>query len=308
MYINSPFDITQEASILKKINVSEITEAYLKEFKIDVSSIFGSLQHIYICQCPKTSFRFYYPFGLDGDSDFYKQLSLNNWYYSTNRWEHAEVIKYINTGDKVLEVGSGDGVFIEKLVAEKAVSYTGLELNRDAIERAKAKNIVLTNELLHQHVSVESNVGKYDVVCSFQVFEHISDINSAFKDSLVALKPGGRLIVAVPNNDAEFIGNNIHVSRFLNMPPHHVNLFGEESLRKLAGIFDLTLEKIIIEPLQDLQIDTYLYNRISRRVFNNKFLLRLIWKLKIHTWFRSGVRKRKDKITGHTIIAVYKKK
>lgn len=308
MNINSPFDITQEAIIEKKVNVSEVVEAYLREFKIDVSSIFGSLEHIYICQCPKTSFRFYYPFGLDGDSEFYRQLSLNDWYYSTNRWEHEEVVRYINDKDVVLEVGSGDGVFIEKLITEKAVSYTGLELNKDAVERAKAKNIVLTNELLNQHVSVESNLEKYDVACSFQVFEHISDINSAFNDSLKALKSGGRLIVAVPNNDAEFIGNNIHVSRFLNMPPHHVNLFGEESLRKLAGVFDLTLEKIIIEPLQDLQIDTYLYNRISRKLMHNKFLLSLVWKLKIHTWFRSGVKKRKDKITGHTIIAIYKKK
>jgi len=308
MQSSSPFDASKEAIIVEKVSVKEIIDAYQKQFNVDVAKIFSSLNEIYICECPITKLRYFYPFGLDGDSDFYKQLSKNEWYYSKDRWEHEEVIKYIDNSDCVLEIGSGDGVFLKNLVAKKDVSYIGLELNLHAIDRAKNKGIKLTNELLNEHVSIKENLEKYDVVCSFQVFEHISSINDAFLDSLKALKKGGKLIVAVPNNDAEFIGNNIHESKFLNKPPHHVNLFGNESLLKLAEFYDLSVEKIIKEPLHDMHVDFYLYNWFYRKLFSSTFLLRVIWKLKIHTWFRARVRRRRSKIIGHTIIAIYTKK
>lgn len=48
--------------------------------------------------------------------------------------------------------------------------------------------------------------------------EHISDVASFIKACILLTKPGGYIILSVPNNDA-FVGAQ---ELPLNMPPHHV--------------------------------------------------------------------------------------
>lgn len=307
MKVVSPFDNQTEARIISKINTKEIITGYMKTYNMDVSNNFKNLEFVYICECPLSLLRFYYPFNLDGDGQFYKELSMNDWYYSEDRWEHKEIVEFIKPNSTVLEIGSGDGVFLKTLSTDKKIEYTGLELNLLAIEKAKLKNIHLTNDLLSEHVSDPGNIGKYDVVCSFQVLEHISVINSIMVDSIKALKPDGVLIIAVPNNDAFFIKQNTHPSRYLNMPPHHVNLFNEASLVKLAEVFNLKINRIFKEPLHDNQIDVLLHNISAKIVLKNSFLLKVLWRLKIHIPFRPIVRLFRKRLTGHTIIVVYEK-
>ncbi|MFO0321512.1 MAG: class I SAM-dependent methyltransferase [Bacteroidota bacterium] len=307
MKVNSPFSASVEAVIVYAINTEYIISGYMKMYNIDVSNNFKNLNQIYLCKCPLTSLEFFYPLNLDGNSDFYEQLSLNNWYYNVNRWEHKEIINRIKEETSILEIGSGDGVFLNNLTSQKKISYTGLELNLAAIEKAKLKRINLISETLANHVSKTYNVEKYDIVCSFQVLEHISDINLIIQDSLKALKKGGRLIVAVPNNDASFMKNNSHPSKYLNMPPHHVNLFNEQSLYKLQEIFNLKLCEILKEPIQENHIDVLLYNEIAR-IFNNyTFFAKLFWYFKLNVFIKPFYRLTQKSSLGHTIIAIYEK-
>ena len=300
----SPFDSSKEATILSRIRTADVILGYWKLYNVDISADFKNLEYIYLCECPLTSLKFYFPFGLDGNAAFYEKFSLKDWYYSTNRWEHTMVVDLIGSGTTVLEIGPGDGVFLEKLSFKKNIKYAGLELNPLAIEKAKLKGIILTNELLSEHA--ESNAGKYDVVCSFQVMEHISAIHSAMSDSVKILKKGGSLIIAVPNNGALF-KSNIHPSKFLNMPPHHVNLFDEKSLLAMAGLYNLKLRKIITEPLQENHIDVFIYNSLGTVVFKNELLTRFLWKTGIQNLFRPLVKKFKSHIKGHTLIAIFEK-
>ncbi|PBQ32567.1 hypothetical protein CNR22_12560 [Sphingobacteriaceae bacterium] len=304
MQAYSPFDTSSEATIISTVKTSEIVVAYKKIYDLDISSSFRDIETIYLCECPLTSLRFYYPFNLDGDAAFYEKLSLKDWYYSVDRWEHLAVAGWIESGKSLLEIGPGDGVFLQKLKALKNISYVGLELNPLAIEKAKLRGIHLTNELLEHHVANKAN--SYDVVCSFQVMEHISAIHSAMTDSVKALKKGGLLIIAVPNNGALF-KSNIHPSKYLNMPPHHVNLFDEKSLLGISRLYDLKLRKIMTEPLQDNHIDVVIYNTLGKFVFKNEFLMKLIWKTGIQVLFRPLVKKFRKRIKGHTIIGIFEK-
>lgn len=300
----SPFDASVEAKIISSIKTSDIIIGYKKNYDLDISSCFKNIETIYLCECPLTRLRFYFPFNLDGNAEFYEKISLKDWYYSTDRWEHITVADLIPAGKSVLEIGPGDGVFLQKLKASKSISYVGLELNPAAIEKAKSRGIHLTNELLGKHV--ENNTGVYDVVCSFQVMEHISAIHSAINDSVKALKKGGQLIIAVPDNGALF-KSNIHPSRYLNMPPHHVNLFDEQSLMGVAKLYDLKVLKLITEPLQENHIDLFIYNHLASFVFKNEFLMKIIWRTGIQNLFRPLVRKFSNKIKGHTLIGIFEK-
>lgn len=306
MKIPSPFSDNASGSIIKEIDTKEIINAYHDSYQIDVSSLFNGISKIYLCKCSLSELLYYFPFGLDGDSNFYESLSKKDWYYHNERWEHKAVLDFIKSSDNVLEIGSGAGSFLKQLIERyQTIKYCGLELNPLAIDRAKKENIILNNEMLGTHSVLNQNT--YDIVCSFQVFEHISKINEMFIDSLNVLKKGGLLIVSVPNNDVDFIFNNTSESKYLNMPPHHVNLFTEESLRNIAQLFNIKLKTIIKEPIQDMHVDVYLYNKISNIFMGSSFLLSAFWKLKLHVPLRPLVKLFRNKITGHTIIGIFEK-
>ncbi|MBL7933195.1 MAG: class I SAM-dependent methyltransferase [Bacteroidia bacterium] len=301
----SPFDPFKPARIIKTVATTEIVQGYKKVYGLDVARLFHSIPEIYLCECPITNLQFYFPFKLDGDQRFYEELSGKEWYYDQERWEHLEVISRIHSNEHLLEIGSGDGAFLTKLKNNKAVHCTGLEFNPNAIKRGREKGIDLAQQSISDHVKQQA--GKYDVVCSFQVMEHISEIHSVLLDSIKALKPHGRLVIAVPNNDAYFLKDNIHPSRYLNMPPHHVNLFTENSLSALVKIYPLRLVEIVKEPMQETHVDIFIYKVLSKLVLGNNFLTKLIWKTRGPLFFRPLIRRYRRRITGHTIIAIFEK-
>jgi 2-polyprenyl-3-methyl-5-hydroxy-6-metoxy-1,4-benzoquinol methylase len=68
----------------------------------------------------------------------------------------------------------------------------------------------------------------YDAVCLFQVLEHMHDISGFFKHVRAFIKPQGKLIISVPNNNPYlYVNDKLHT---LNLPPHHMGLWTGSSL------------------------------------------------------------------------------
>lgn len=273
----------------KQIYCNNIIQAYQQNFNIDVTRYFGGLENIKIYRCLDTDFRFYYPLDLEGDSEFYEALQHIPWYYMDWKWEYDIAKTLIKRGDHVMEIGCGKGSFVENLTKER-IACTGLELNEDSSRRAKEKGLNIFNETISEHI--KSNFERYDVVCSFQVLEHIALVQEFMKDSITALKPGGKLIVSVPNHDS-FIG--LDEVNILDMPPHHMGLWNEKSLKSISEIFDIKVNKVYIEPLQSYHIDYYI--GIMKRVINNK--------LGLHNIVEGIARNFPENIKGHTALAEY---
>lgn len=214
--VYSPFLPGKEARIVRKRPVDEIVDAYKKALKMDVSSYFGSLRQIDIFECPETKFRFYSPANLAGDSAFYQQLQAFDWYYMPWKWEHQTVKNAIRKDEKVLEIGCGVGSFIKKC-QEDGIEALGLELNEGAVQEAARNNInVIRKDIIDV---AKDSPNTYDVVCSFQVMEHIPDVSKVIQASIDCLKPGGRLFISVPNNDS-FLGLDDFNELNLPPPPH----------------------------------------------------------------------------------------
>ena len=244
--IQSPVTGSENVSLYDEFPTASIIEKY-KELNIDVSHYFNGINTISLFTCNDTGYRFYHPFNIFGDEQFYEQLQTNlSTYYSENRWEHIFSKKFINEYDKVLEVGAGAGFFLYGL-NQMGCNTIGLELNKKAIEAAKKRDVNILNELIEDHAI--HNLEKYDVVCSFQVLEHISDIKGFIEECLKTLKPAGKLIIGVPFN-------NPYIYRFdkwhtLNLPPHHAGLWNREAFEKLQPVFNIKLTNIAIEPLRE---------------------------------------------------------
>ena len=299
MKVESPLLPGKPAKLVAEIPVKRLTDTYWKRLKIDVNKFFHGQQNIQIYECETTGFRFYYPFNLDGDGPFYGQLQQYDWYYLPWKWEHELTIEHVvKPGDKVLEIGSGGGGFMKKL-KEMGIEALGLEINATAVEEAKKNGLPIILETIGEHQTKHPD--KYDVVCSFQVVEHIADIRPFLEENVGALKSGGKLVISVPNNDSFIKDDPLAI---LNMPPHHMGLWTKSSLTALEKVFPLKVKDIYIEPLQPQHYKYYHHVEMKK-----KFPGKLGGAIAVLTYpfVKDAIAKKAPSLIGQTIMAVYTK-
>lgn len=299
--IESPVTGRHTAELLMTLDTNTIISCYKNELGIDVASYFSNLTNIYIYECKESKYRFYYPLNILGDSAFYEELQnvQGGDYYPTSKWEYDRALEFVKSGDRLLEIGSGVGHFLEQAITKKA-KVTGLELNTSAVEISKGKGLDVYNEMLNAHVS---RVGmKYDVVCSFQVLEHIPDVRNYINDCLSALKMNGYLIFAVPNNNPYLFGHDVYHT--LNLPPHHAGLWNGESMKQLEKEFPVTLEMLGFEPLKEYK---KWYQVQVAHYKEKKPLLATVLNLVPRQLYKPAVKLLRHKIQGAYLTAVFKK-
>jgi 2-polyprenyl-3-methyl-5-hydroxy-6-metoxy-1,4-benzoquinol methylase len=241
--VKSPLTGKTNVQLEYTLDPKQIADQYWQQYKIDVSRFFARLNQVEVYKCLDTEYTFYYPQNLSGDGLFYEQLQAHDWYYLKWRWDFDVTASLIGASDSVLEVGCGDGQFLAYL-KNKNIACTGLELNEKAIQTGRAKGLDVHADTIQDFARTHQNA--FDVVCYFQVLEHITDVQSFVQASVDALKPGGKLIICVPNNEG-FLKYDKH--NLLNQPPHHMGLWTTASLRNLSRICNITLKEVHYEPL-----------------------------------------------------------
>lgn len=294
--ITSP--VTQgSVNFLYSIPKKKIVDSYLQESNIDVSYLFKNIDSISIYECVDTGYRFFYPFNIDGDSPFYEKLEQISWYYAQWKWDYDVAEKYILKDSNVLDIGCGEGKFLSFLKNDRNCNCVGLELNEKAKQIACNNNLNVENEFIQSHA--ETNKNKYDVVTFFQVLEHISQIDSFLKSAIEVAKPGGKIILAVPNNEPYYL--TYDKDHFLNLPPHHMGWWNEKSLRSLAKLYPLELVEIIKQPLE--HYTSYGKNFLRERLKLPHFLVKILTPIaKIYFYLN------RKNINGASIMAIYTKK
>lgn len=205
---------------------------------------------------------------ISGDDDFYAQFANFDWYYLEQRAEFEIAKKYIENNDSVLEVGSGSGNFAKKI---PWAQYTGLELSTNAIKLAKEKNITVRQEFVEEHAI--NNKNKYDVVCTFEVLEHVENPYNFIQSCLECLKEKGTFIFTVPYSDNFFSQLPNYI---LNMPPHHLTSWNEKSMRKLGDIFNLKVESIEIEKCEAVHKYNYAQALCLMSIMGNDYKMKMV--------------------------------
>lgn len=243
-----PLCLSNEVIVIERIPIPVLSALYKKMLGVSIVEEFSDCKELSFYLCDVCDLRFFHP-ALTGSEKFYERLQRFEWYYMEDKEEYEFAKQYISESDLVLEVGCGSGAFAKKI---KAREYTGLEFSAKAKEMGERTGLCIVNETVQDHATKKSQ--GYDVVCSFQVLEHVSDIKGFLKSSVECLRAGGLLFVSVPSADSflSIVENGI-----LNMPPHHVSWWSDKALAKIADIFGLEIVKIEHEKLADIHLRWY---------------------------------------------------
>lgn len=310
MNITSPLSGASEVRKLDSISVPDIEKHWKEKMDIDISSEFVEIDEIGYYECVQSGLRFFFP-AIAGSEKLYEALQQFDWYYLDDKKEYGYAKKYVKPGDHVLEVGCGKAAF-SRMIPD--CDYVGLELSSTAVAMTLSSKIDIRKESIQDHSRIENN--NYDVVCAFQVLEHISDVRSFIESCVNCVKPGGRLIYSVPsaNSYITLLKNSI-----LNMPPHHVTHWTDSSLRYLAREFSLSQESIEHEPLANIHARQYA-SFLCEEAINNvlglkqKLLDRSLGRKLISrvasvggSFLRKGLNDERSRPRGHSVTAIYRK-
>ena len=135
----------------------------------------------------------------------------------------------------LLDIGAGTGDFL-KLSKDNGWDVIGVEPNEGASKLAKQKGLEI-------HETIDALSGQtFDVVTLWHVLEHMPDLDAITQKIEALIKPGGALIVAVPNfnsYDANYYKNYWAAYD----TPRHLWHFSKITMRTLFSS-SMTLVKI----------------------------------------------------------------
>jgi SAM-dependent methyltransferase len=99
--------------------------------------------------------------------------------------------------DGLLEIGCGNGFFLERAVARGWTGVRGVEPSSDAIAKApEGIRAAIVCDLMRRDLFPAES---FDAVCLFQVLDHLPDPREALAAAFELLRPGG-LVLALNHN------------------------------------------------------------------------------------------------------------
>jgi len=304
--MKSPLTGLNNIELLDVLSPVDMAEAWQDQLGVQVGDAFRALPAIEYWRCKDTGLAWYSPDKAAGEGGLYAQLENFEWYYMADKWEFRVALRALKPGDRLLEVGVGSGHFLQAARAQ-GHRVSGVELNPAAAARVRALGFeVFEADLAELAKGLDM---PFDAVCAFQVLEHVPDPRRLLEAMLAVLRPGGRLVLSVPNAAVMRV---IDPARevLLDQPPHHVSHWDEGVFRALKQLLPLRLLAVHREPLATYHIDWFVsaYSGVLRRrcgqrlgrLALNRFTLPLIRWLLMH-----GAR---YLVPGHTLLVVFERR
>ncbi|HSI91699.1 MAG TPA: class I SAM-dependent methyltransferase [Adhaeribacter sp.] len=168
--------------------------------------------------------------------------------------EKLELINRIATKGKILDYGCGTGHFLETCQKD-GWEVSGFEPNALANQQAE-KTLGKTIE----KVSLKDfEPETFQVITLWHVLEHIHTLNETTKELLSLLKPGGALVVAVPNADS-LDAKNYRENWAAYDVPRHLYHFNQETMKRF-----LKKHKLSLEETKPMKYDAYYVSMLSEK-------------------------------------------
>jgi SAM-dependent methyltransferase len=113
-----------------------------------------------------------------------------------------------------LDYGCADGGYAEQLLSAGAHEVVGVDVERDRIEQARARDLTGAQFLYSPTgLDLPFEDAHFDGAFVNEVLEHVEDERASLGEVHRLLKPGGRVVVISPNRWFPFEGHTVHFGK-----------------------------------------------------------------------------------------------
>ncbi len=163
----------------------------------------------------------------------------------------------LKANSKVLEVGASAGQFLTHILHDVETVHA-IELDRECCSFLKDEiGIEADSEFLENSRFANE---KYDVVCAFQVMEHVEDPVNFLKSLKKVTRPRGEVFIEVPNlRDALLSVWDVQSHRKFFYHSAHLHYFTEKTLSKIAQKAGFDVANVEINYTQDYNLLNHLH-------------------------------------------------
>lgn len=217
--------------------------------------------------CDNCSFGFAHPYAA-GDYKFY-DLAYERSGYPNWKWEYQityeKLASQARHDFKLLEIGAGDGRFTKRITPELTakenvfcIEYS--DYGKDCICQYGVQCISEDVRSWQQEFQQY-----FDVVCMFQVLEHLDDLDTLFKRISEITQSKASWFIAVPN--PQMIAFNELNGALLDMPPNHIGRWNRDCFAVIAQRHGWQIVEHCFEPGKvKLNVQQFLDYRYLQRV------------------------------------------
>lgn len=138
--------------------------------------------------------------------------------------------------EDALEIGCGLGAVGARLA--RRYTYVGLEPDplSYAVAAERVRQAGGAGEVRNGDLSVLKEDERFDLVCAFEVLEHIEDDRAALAEWIERLRPGGTLLLSMPAHQSRFGPADTMAGHFRRYEPPELN-----QLLREAGLVEIDI-------------------------------------------------------------------
>jgi SAM-dependent methyltransferase len=141
----------------------------------------------------------------------------------------AELDRYGARKGALLEIGCGNGFLLQQALAQGYRSVRGVEPSRAAvIEAVPEVRDTIVCDLMRPGLF---GPGEFDVICLFQVFDHVPDPGTLLDACFTALRPGGLMLSL--NHNIEALSARLLGDRSPIVDIEHTYLYSPATMARL---------------------------------------------------------------------------
>ena len=144
----------------------------------------------------------------------------------------SQLRSFSNHQDSLLEIGCGDGFFLEQALAQGYRTVRGVEPSEAAIRDASpVVRDQIVCDVMRPGLFPD---GEFDAVCLFQVFDHVPHPEAVLEACRAALRPGGLILCL--NHNVESVSSRIMRDRSPIIDIEHTYLYSPATMRRIFEV------------------------------------------------------------------------